>query len=172
MTCLMCRYFQPAEPEEHKQQRESGTCQQSCGRDWDHFTAIQYVRRHKQAVDGWCLLMPQPLVRRSAQVCGQISLLEVLTNPYWAITPFDRARDETLHEWASKQYQTLLYGLDGRRTEREHLEEQNKTLKQQLKAARKISASRLERLQKRDQKKPDQPEQQEPPKLPALRVVA
>lgn len=154
MACLVCRYFQPTEPPEHKQQREAGQCQSNCGNKWDQHTAISYVKNHGH-LEGWCRLHPEP--RRCAynHVCGDISVREHYLNHYWCLEPF--GSEDNIFEWAGKTLSTILHGSPWRGSARvSELEESNAELRRQLKAARKISASRLKRLQKTKQPEPEQ----------------
>ena len=165
MPCLICRYFQPTEPEQHKIDREAGRCESHCGNRWDQITAIQYVRNHGP-IKGWCRLHPEPKPFDHNHICGDIVVREFFYNHHWGIEKIEA--DDNLFEWAQKSLTTLVHRTWERR-EQQHLEEQNTLLKQQLKAARKISASRLKRLQKIDaDKKEPAPDVSEQPFRPHL----
>lgn len=164
MPCLICRYFQPAEPQEHKQQRETNQCESHCGREWDQFTAIRYVRNHGGMLDGWCRLYPEAKRVAHNHVCGQISVRDYYFNSSWGVERMDP--DDNLFEWASGALTTVLDGGSFSRQRLEHLEGQNRELRRQLKRAREVSASRLKRLQKSD----DEPEAK--PEPAPLRLVA
>jgi hypothetical protein len=157
MACLICKYFQPLEPEGHRQMRESGRCEQHCGDRWDGHTAVHYVKDHGKNLDGFCQWGPEPKRVSSGHVCAQIDVPDYFFNPHWALKRMNP--DERLKEWSLKQYEKLLEG-SWETERRNHLEEQNKELRRQLEASRKISASRLARLQK-DQKQ--EPKQEHPP---------
>ena len=149
MTCLLCRYFRPTEPEQHKQDREAGRCKSRCGNKWDSHTAINYVKNHKQqgALAGWCFLNPEAKYVKFNHVCSNISVPEYFLNHYWRVEPF--TSKDNLFEWAEKSLQLILNGADTwREREAARAIEQNVELRRQLKQARKISASRLKRLQK------------------------
>jgi hypothetical protein len=148
MTCLICRYYQPIEPPEHRKQREAGRCQSFCGDDWNTHTAISYVREHGR-LDGWCRLHPEAKRFPSGHVCGDISVYEYFFKG-WGVERFDSGGDG-LFEWASNALQTVLHGNPQRQRERQ-LSTENTELKRQLKRAREVSASRLKRLQKVENK--------------------
>jgi hypothetical protein len=156
MTCLICRYFQPAEPLQHKQDREAGQCQSNCGNKWDQHTAINYVRNHG-SLSGWCRLHPEPRPCNYNHVCGDVSVREYFLNHYWRVEPF--GPDDNIFEWATKTLGIILHGADTwQERERARAVEQNVELRRQLKRAREISASRLKRLQKIEHKPVSEPE--------------
>jgi len=150
MPCLICRYFQPCEPPQHKADREAGKCQPYCGSEWNQVTAINYVKHHGK-LGGWCHLHPEAKQVPHAYICGDISVRDNFYEPGWGIVPI--TPEDNLFEWASKQLGTLVHGTWTRR-ENERLEAENEQLRSQLKRVREISASRLKRLQK---SKPEQP---------------
>jgi hypothetical protein len=147
MPCLICRYFQPIEPPQHKIDREAGRCKSSCGNRWDQHTAINYVKHHG-SLDGWCRLHPQSIKQSYNHVCGDVSVVERVLNHYWRIEPF--GPDHNLFEWACKALRVILHagGESWREQQAAHALQQNTELKRQPKRAREISASRLKRLQK------------------------
>ena len=163
MSCLMCRYYRASEPVEHQRVREAGKCEHSCGNKWDRHAAIQYVRRHRKYLQGFCLHDPQPVPHNCADVCGQISTMDWLI-AHWGIEPFKA--EDNLHDWAAEQMQTLLDG-SWRDQRAEKLENDVKRLRAELKASKKLSASRLERL-----RKPKPATEPKPKQSPALRIVA
>ena len=167
MTCLICRYFQPTEPPEHKAEREAGKCQSFCGREWDQHTAIRYVQNHG-SIQGWCRLQPEPRRCGYNHVCGSISVREYFYNPHWAVERFQP--NDNLFEWASNALTTVLGGGNPRYQDRRRLVDENKELRRQLKRAREISASRLERLQKtnNEPEHKQEPEQASTPVYPRL----
>lgn len=151
MPCLLCQYFQPIEPEDHKRLRLSGNCQHSCGDSWDFNTAVTYVRRHRRVLDGFCRLNPQPLARSCADVCGQIAF----HLPYWVDGihgPEDRSI-HTLVDWSREQMSILQDGTWDRR-QLDKFREEMPELKRQLKIARERSAARLAELKKLRSAKP------------------
>jgi hypothetical protein len=154
MTCLICRYYQPAEPPQHKADREAGQCQSACGKKWNQFTAINYVKSHG-SLDGWCRLHPEAKRYAYNHVCGDISVCSYFLNSGWGVEPFE-ARDN-LFEWAQEALGTVLHGTWNRQRS-EELVEQNTELRRQLKRTREISASRLKRLQKIENKPTSKPE--------------
>jgi hypothetical protein len=158
MTCLICRYFQPVEPAQHKQDREAGRCESGCGKKWNTHTAINYVRNHGE-LEGWCRLHPEPKHFSYNHFCGDISVYEYFFM-YWGVESFKP--NDNLFEWAQKALEIVLHG-NWRTRQHNELTEQNVELRRQLKQARKISASRLKRLQKIGNKPASEPEQ---PKLP------
>jgi hypothetical protein len=162
MSCLMCRYYRPIEPVEHREQRETGACERHCGKNWSQITAIRYVKDHRKYLDGDCLLHPQSTKHRCNDVCGQIVLVDYVTGPAWGIEQPDK---DNLFEWAASQMQTLLDGT-WRETRAKQLEDDNKRLRKQLKTARERSASRLERLRKTPEPEPVVQDER-----PQLRVV-
>lgn len=151
MTCLICRYFQPIEPAQHKADREAGRCQSDCGTDWTQHTAINHVKNHG-ALDGWCRLHSKAERYVYNHVCGDISVRSYfLTN--WGVKSFEA--DDNLFEWAEKALGVVIHG-SWRTQQHAELTKQNAELKRQLKATRKISASRFKRLQKiEDSKEPE-----------------
>lgn len=151
MPCLVCKYFQPTEPEQHKKLRESGHCESHCGREWSRYTAVQYVKNHKQDLTGWCMLNPEGRPKQSGHVCGQVDIPSYYFNANWGLERIKE--DEHLFEWAQKQYTVLANGTH-RDRRNAYLETDNAELRRQLQAARKISASRLKRLQKSEQPEP------------------
>jgi hypothetical protein len=168
MTCLICRYFQPREPEQHKADREAGRCAGNCGDRWEQHTAINYVRQHGK-LDGWCRLHPEPKLYPHNHVCGDISVRAYFLNHYWRVEPF--GPEDNIFEWAGKTMGIVLRDDNQTWREREGVRamEQNVELKRQLKAARKVSASRLRRLQKiEDQKPASEPEATAEPFRPHL----
>src|SRR5262249_48769039 len=151
MTCLICRYFQPTEPAQHKADREAGKCEAHCGDKWNWHTARRYVKNHGNDLKGWCRLHPKPELVAFNHFCGDISVYEYLFNSRWGLERFDDSTDN-LFEWAQAQLTTVLRGTwETRHYER--LTSENIELKRQLKRVQQISASRLKRLQKN---KPDQ----------------
>jgi len=143
MTCLLCRYFQPIEPPQHKADREAGKCRKHCGKEWDQHTAINHVKNHPgQPLDGWCRLAPTALRKRYGDICSEISVREYFFTG-WGVEAFEP--NDNLFEWAEQSLQTVLYGSWQRR-HAEQLEKDNAKLREQLKQLRKISASRLKRL--------------------------
>ena len=170
MTCLICRYFQPTEPAQHKADREAGACQSNCGDKWNWYTARNYVKNHGD-LKGWCRAHPKPELVGFNHFCGDISVYEYLLNSRWGVERFDK--DDNLFEWAQKQLTTVLHGTWEHR-HNERIANENEQLKQQLKRARKISASRLARLQKNKQEqKPEPKPETEPEAIPThLRLVA
>jgi hypothetical protein len=145
MACLICRYFQPNEPAQHKKEREAGQCQSSCGNKWDQHTAINYVRNHGQ-LDGFCRLHPEPKLYGYNHVCGDVSVRKYFLNHHWRVEPF--GPQDNLFEWACEALTVVLHGDDSFLTQARRTEEQNVELRRKLKRAREISASRLKRLQK------------------------
>jgi len=170
MPCLICKYWQPTEPPQHKADREANACQSYCGKKWDHCTAIRYVKSHG-ALQGWCRLHPEPLPVAHSHICGDIKTFDFVHNAYWGVPRWgEDFHDETLFEWAGRALTVLKHGT-GTERRNDQLEEENTELRRQLKASRKISASRLARLQK--QKPEPQPEQKELDPLPKYpRLVA
>jgi hypothetical protein len=167
MTCLICRYFQPSEPPEHKQDREAGQCQSSCGDRWNQHTAINYVKDHG-SLNGWCRLHPETKPVTYNHFCGDISVREHFFNHHWCVEPFKP--EDNLFEWAQRTLGLVLHGT-WREQRNEHDAEQNKQLRRQLKRAREISASRLKRLQKQNESKPES--ESERPDVPSYpRLVA
>jgi hypothetical protein len=163
MTCLICRYFQAAEPPEHKQDREAGRCKSSCGNEWNQHTAISYVKNHG-SLDGWCLLHPEPKRFGYNHVCGDISVRGYFLRS-WGVQAFNP--DDNLFEWAQGALEVVLHG-NWRSQQTEELTNQNAELRRQLKSARKISASRLQRLQKIENKpEPERPVDEFFPRLVA-----
>jgi hypothetical protein len=163
MTCLICRYFQAAEPPQHKQDREAGRCESGCGNKWNQHTAINYVKNHG-SLHGWCLLHPEPKPFEYNHVCGDISVRSYFLRS-WGVKPFDP--DDNLFEWAGDALQIVLHG-NWRSQQTEELTKQNAELRRQLKGARKISASRLQRLQKIGNKpEPERPVDEFFPRLVA-----
>ena len=158
MTCLVCRYFQPAEPPEHKQAREARQCEAHCGNKWNQHTAIQYVKHHG-TLGGWCRLHPEPKHFNHNHICGQISLPDYFFNHHWCVEPLTER--DNLFEWAEKTLATVLHGPN-RWDRTNELREDNAELRRQLKRAREISASRLKRLQKTDKSKPEPEPEPEP----------
>jgi hypothetical protein len=160
MPCLICRYYQPREPEQHKLDREAGRCEANCGNRWEQHTALHYVKAHGK-LDGWCRLHPEPKLYPHNHVCGDVSVRAYFLNHNWRVTPF--GPEDNIFEWAGKTLGVVLHG-DNNWLEREraHAVEQNVELKRQLKAARKVSASRLKRLQKIDKKPISEPNTSEP----------
>lgn len=154
MTCLICHYFQPIEPAQHKQDREAGRCEAGCGNRWNQHTAIEYIRNHG-GLNGWCRLHPEPKKFAYNHVCGDIKVVEHFCYPGWGVVPI-RAEDN-LFEWAQRSLQTVVHGTWREQHENE-LEKQNAELRRQLKRAREISASRLKRL-KTDEPPVSPPEQ-------------
>ena len=149
MTCLICRYFQPTEPAQHKVDREAGRCASACGNRWNQITAIHHVRNHGP-IKGWCRLHPEPRPFDHNHVCGYIVVREFFHNQYWAV---ERLKpDDNLFEWAQNALTAVINGTWNWR-EQHRLAEENTELKRQLKAARKISASRLKRLQEPEKEK-------------------
>lgn len=157
MPCLICKYFQAIEPEAHKQLRESGRCESHCGKEWNFWTAVNLVKRHRLPVDGWCLFYPEARLKKSGHVCGQIDVPEHLYT-HWGLER--RESHHTLMGWSERQYHKL-FEKPWEEQRREDLEEQNKELRRQLEASRRVSASRLARLKKQ------KPEQSTPNKEPA-----
>jgi hypothetical protein len=156
MACLICKYFEPIEPEEHRQMRESGRCEKHCGDCWDAHTAVTYIKEHGKNVDGFCRWSPEPKRFSSGHVCAQIDVPDYFFNPHWALErmqPNDR-----LIEWSRKQYSNL-FQQQGRVND---LEEQNQKLRRQLEASRKISASRLARLKQQQEESKQEPPLQYP----------
>ena len=165
MTCLICRYFQPTEPPQHKLDREAGRCESHCGKEWDHHTAIRYIKNHGGQIDGWCRRHPEAKQVKHGHFCGDISVYDYFYNHHWAVEPIEPRQG--LFDWAQEALSTVLHGSaranwSVRRNKR--LEEQNVELRRQLKQARKISMSRLERLQK-NKPKPEQPAEPFRPRL-------
>jgi hypothetical protein len=159
MPCILCKYYQPTEPEDHRQLRESGQCESNCGKEWNNHTAVRYYKNHRKSLDGWCVLNPKPEPRRAGHVCAQIEIPEYFYNGNWGVERIDP--DEFLLDWSHKQITNLCNGTWTSRRNDE-LEEQNVELRNQLTAVRKISASRLKRLQKIK----DKPEPKTEPELP------
>jgi hypothetical protein len=160
MTCLICRYYAPIEPPEHKQDREAGRCEANCGKEWSQHTAIRYIRNHKKNIEGWCQLNPEHKRFSSGHVCGQVSVHDYFYNPHWAVERIEER--DSLQEWAQKAYSTVIHGSNNwTRRRNEELEEQTVELRRQLKESRRISASRLKRLQK-NENKPAESESVEP----------
>jgi hypothetical protein len=155
MPCLVCKYFQAIEPQDHRELRETGRCQSSCGDRWNSMTAVRYVREHKKDLKGWCMFNPAPLEKHSGHVCAQIDIPEYFYNSAWGLE--HREPRDHLFEWARQQHTNLMRGSWASRRN-EELEEQNVELRRQLAAARKVSASRLKRLQKQKPEKPEIPE--------------
>lgn len=149
MTCLICRYFQPLEPPQHKIDREAGKCRSHCGKEWDQHTAINYVKRHQvqgtNVLDGWCRLHTEAKKVTCKHVCADISVRSFFFNPGWGVEPFEA--DENLYEWACKTLGIIIHGT-WRDQAATRINNENEKLRQQLKHAREISASRLRRLQK------------------------
>lgn len=159
MPCLICRYFRPVEPPQHQAEREAGRCQANCGDGWNHHTGLNYVKHHGGTLQGWCFRYPETRQVKHTHVCGEVSVLEYFLNHYWRVKPFKA--DDNLFEWAEKSLAIVLHGDgDWSAQERARLEQQNIELRRQLKRAREISASRLNRLQK--------PEAEQPPFRPHL----
>jgi hypothetical protein len=139
MPCLICRYFQPTEPQQHKQDREAGRCESRCGDKWTQGTAVEYVKNHGE-IEGWCRLHPVPKRVVYNHVCGDVSVVRYFLSSGWGVNPFDS--NDNIFEWAQTTLGTVIHG--NYRSQR--LAEQNTTLRRQLKHARKVSAARLERL--------------------------
>jgi hypothetical protein len=169
MSCLVCKYFQPTEPEDHRRRRESGQCESNCGKEWNQYTAVRYYKNHKRGLQGWCMFYPKPEQKESGHVCAQIDVPDYFYNSHWGLERIEPR--EHLFEWARKQMTNLVQTSWENRRIRE-LDETNMELRRQLAAARKVSASRLARLQK--QPKPEKPKQLEQPELPQsiVRLVA
>ena len=168
MTCLICRHFQPTEPQEHKALREAGQCESNCGKRW-HFrpTVINYLRNHGGALQGWCRLNPESKSTPFNHFCGQISVFDWILN-HWGVEPPDLSED--MFEWAQKSLTTVLRGTPETQ-ERKRLEQEVEELRRQLKRSREISASRLKRLQKSKPEPKVEPEVEREP-APLLRLVA
>lgn len=168
MPCLICRYFQAREPEQHKLDREAGRCEAQCGNKWEQHTALNYVKAHGK-LDGWCRLHPEPKLYPHNHVCGDISVREHFLNHHWRVEPFGLG--DNIFEWAGKTLGIIL-GDDGQTwREREGLRarEENVELRRRLKAARRVSAARLKRLQKiKDDKPASEPEAPAEPFRPHL----
>jgi hypothetical protein len=148
MPCLLCRWFEPIEPDQHRQSRESGACQQSCGHSWDRSTAMSYVRHHQKFLQGFCRFNPQPLQRSCADVCGQFSMVKT----YWrGLDP--PGGKESLVDWSRQQIAIVRNGSWEDR-EFDYLRKQTKELRQELKTARQRSAARLAELRKLRAAKP------------------
>ena len=176
MCCLTCKYFDPTEPPEHKAAREAGNCEESCGKKWNCFTVFRFVQRHQDArLAGLCRFNPDPLKVWSWHACAQHQpVLDPLANG-WGITAFGQHRTTgghyneqlSLTEWAAQQFWAIKR-KEGDQTYQDQrisdLETSNRLLRNQLASARKRSASRLARLQKKP--KPDKPQPQ------PLRLVA
>jgi hypothetical protein len=143
MTCLLCRYFQPVEPAEHRQQRENGDCQEYCGTRWNQFTAVHYIKRHGKNLEGYCHWDQDGKKVGSGYVCAGISVRETFLNENWGVRPL--TPDDNLFEWAGQQQSTVLHG-NWRRRETQRLEEENQTLRAQLKKSRELSKKRLEKI--------------------------
>lgn len=165
MTCLICRYFQPIEPAQHKTDREAGRCKSNCGDSWSQHTAINHVKNHG-ALDGWCRLHPEAKKYVHNHVCGDISIRDYFITS-WGVEPFKI--DDNLYEWAQKALTVILHG-SWRTRQHAELIAQNTELRRQLQATRKISASRFKRLQKIEDSKPvpKQPTTEEPVAYPYL----
>ena len=147
MSCLICRYFRPTEPPQHKIEREAGQCQHSCGNKWEQHTGISYVKHHGGTLAGWCFRYPETKQVQYNHVCGEVSVREFFLNHYWRVKPLKA--DDNLFEWAEETLGIVLHGNGNwNAQERARLEKQNTELQRQLKRAREISASRLKRLQK------------------------
>jgi hypothetical protein len=168
MPCLICQYYKSVEPPEHKQEREAGKCQFHCGDKWTNHTAINYLKHHGGQIDGWCLLHPEAKQKKSGHVCGDISVLDYfLAN--WGVSKLGPG--ETLSEWSQHALNTMVHGTWQSR-QNEHLNAQNKKLREQLKRVQQISASRLKRLQQKTLE-PTKPEPKPEPETPAYpRLVA
>jgi len=168
MPCLICRYFQPNEPAQHKQEREAGQCQSNCGNKWNQHTAINYAKNHGK-LDGWCRLHPEPKPFPHSHVCGDVSVRGYFLNHHWRVVPFGPG--DNIFEWACTTLGIVLRDDGQTWTEREGTRavEQNVELRRQLKRAREISASRLKRLQKIEDNKPEvEPEHPAEPFRPHL----
>lgn len=167
MPCLLCEYFQPIEPDDHRVARETGACQEYCGSYWNRTTAIQYLRRHPESrkLRGWCRLNPQPLERSYDDVCGQVSLVNL---PDWLDANVTaRPPGQDLVQWAASSIRVVRAGSwRGQRIA--ELENTNKMLKRGLEIARKRSAARLQKLQKLQAPKPKRPAK---PKRPVEQSV-
>jgi len=145
MCCLVCKYFDPIEPNDHKQLREAGRCEANCGKEWTNVTAVRFVREHRKNIDGWCLHRPEPKLKNSGHICAQISVPEYFFNKYWGLERMES--DDTLRGWARNVMRDLM--AESYEQQRiDQLEKHNTELLRQLAAARKISASRLARLKK------------------------
>jgi hypothetical protein len=168
MACLVCKYFDPIEPDEHKKLREAGQCEEHCGKDWNGHTAVHYVKNHRKNIDGWCRWNPEAKRVISGHVCAQVDIPEFYYNHNWKLDRIEP--NERLMEWTRKQYR-ILTGLHNDTWEEkrlDYLEDQNQELRRQLEASRRISASRLDRLQKQAKPKPKLLELEPLPEYPRL----
>lgn len=161
MPCLICRYFQPIEPPEHRVQREARACEHNCGNKWDQHTAIRYYRNHQQHLQGFCHLHPTAVKVSSGYVCAQIAPPEYFFNPHWALERLEP--NDNLYEWTAKALGVLLHG-HWADAQNNRLADENRKLREQLKIARKRSAARLARLQKTSK----EPEGEPAPTYPRL----
>jgi len=150
MPCMICQYFQPTEPAEHKADREAGRCQSNCGNRWNQHTAINHIKAHGK-IDGWCRLHPAPLPVKHNHICGDISVVEHFHNPHWGVTKM--TPNDNIFEWAVKALGEVLNGT-WQEQRADQLDAENRKLRKQLKGSRKVSASRLERLQKKQDERP------------------
>jgi hypothetical protein len=159
MPCLICRYFHPIEPEQHRAARMARTdgCVQSS--QFDIHDSIAYVTAHgSQRLDGYCRLNPEPFKRNCGDVCGQVAPIEREIWHHGRPTLIRTVGEKTLTQWSRETLDELI---NGNWRDQMHVQdyENVKTLRRQLKASRKISAARLERLKKLEAKpkknKPD-----------------
>jgi hypothetical protein len=149
MSCLICKYFQPIEPQDHRELREAGRCEGNCGKEWNHYTAVRYIRQHRNGLDGFCRLQPEARRVPARHVCAQISVPEYYFNNGWGLRRLKS--DDYLDEWAAEQFNALRHdSWESQR--RSYLEEQNAELRRQLTASRAVSRKRLERLKKTEDK--------------------
>ena len=152
MPCLVCQFFDPTEPPQHRAEREARACGHGCGSLWDHHTAISFVHHHKQDVQGWCLLNPEPLRKQGSAICGQIQPVEL---NHWFIdqSQYRKTENESLVHWGLRVYRMIKDG-SWRSQRAVKFEADNHRLKLQLKEARARSARRLKKL-KAVQAKPE-----------------
>jgi len=166
MTCIVCRYFQPIEPAQHKADREAGRCESHCGKRWTRTTAINCIREHTLLdLEGWCRLHPKPEKVHHRHFCGQVSVLDYF-HRHWGVERI--GSDEDMFQWAQETLNVVMHGTwesqQARRTE-----EENEELKRKLKRVQEISASRFKRLQQQKaNEKPEAKEELEPRTYPHL----
>lgn len=156
MACMFCRFWVPEEPADHKAAREART--DHCISKWDQQGAFRYARAHRVYPDGWCVRHYPAQQQRAGGVCGDI---ELATEGWWLshqhVIPHTVPQDKNLREWA---HGALELAMNGTWSDRrlELLYADNKRLQHELAAARRVSRSRLERLQKAKPKPAKKPE--------------
>ena len=153
MSCLFCRYFEPAEPPHHQMQRVAGLCRDGCGRnaEFSIAAAVNYARSYNNIkMTGDCRLEREPMTVDYDNVCSHVEPMQAVTD----FQPDPLRPGDNLAEWAKRQLQRLQWSY-WTHNEPRRLQAENEKLKAKLKNVQKISARRLAALNKLKVEKSD-----------------